>query len=97
MMSCFFFFLMSRRPPRSTRTDTLLPYTTLFRSIQRYRGADQQFDQNDGELGKAAEKGQGVGLWLGSRSVDPASVFWRQLSLIHGPPETSAEIGRAHV
>src|SRR3546814_14333476 len=29
-----FFFLMIRRPPRSTRTDTLLPYTTLFRSIR---------------------------------------------------------------
>src|SRR3546814_13990958 len=30
---CFkFFFLMIRRPPRSTRTDTLFPYTTLFRS-----------------------------------------------------------------
>src|SRR3546814_17800226 len=37
-MSCFvvfdyFFFLMIRRPPRSTRTDTLFPYTTLFRSV----------------------------------------------------------------
>src|SRR3546814_1325779 len=27
-----FFFLIKRRPPRSTRTDTLIPYTTLFRS-----------------------------------------------------------------
>src|SRR3546814_16043183 len=32
--SCWFFFLMIRRPPRSTRTDTLFPYTTLFRSVQ---------------------------------------------------------------
>src|SRR3546814_16499919 len=30
-----FFFLMIRRPPRSTRTDTLFPYTTLFRSNVR--------------------------------------------------------------
>src|SRR3546814_2725169 len=30
-----FFFLMIRRPPRSTRTDTLFPYTTLFRSRTR--------------------------------------------------------------
>src|SRR3546814_20551827 len=30
-----FFCLMIRRPPRSTRTDTLLPYTTLFRSLPR--------------------------------------------------------------
>src|SRR3546814_8228363 len=28
----YFVFLMMRRPPRSTRTDTLFPYTTLFRS-----------------------------------------------------------------
>src|SRR3546814_18305917 len=36
-MMCYcellFFFLMIRRPPRSTRTDTLFPYTTLFRSF----------------------------------------------------------------
>src|SRR3546814_5459708 len=32
-----FFFLMLRRPPRSTRTDTLFPYTTLFRSSTRPR------------------------------------------------------------
>src|SRR3546814_17884168 len=30
---CLLFFLMIRRPPRSTRTDTLFPYTTLFRSL----------------------------------------------------------------
>src|SRR3546814_13710670 len=36
MFMCFFFFffLMIRRPPRSTRTDTLFPYTTLFRSLR---------------------------------------------------------------
>src|SRR3546814_14215932 len=32
ILHSFFFFLMIRRPPRSTRTDTLFPYTTLFRS-----------------------------------------------------------------
>src|SRR3546814_21109561 len=32
-----FFCLMIRRPPRSTRTDTLFPYTTLFRSAGRVR------------------------------------------------------------
>src|SRR3546814_14140955 len=36
MSYVIFFFLMRRRPPRSTRTDTLFPYTTLFRS-NRYR------------------------------------------------------------
>src|SRR3546814_20933999 len=32
-----YFFLMIRRPPRSTRTDTLFPYTTLFRSHRFHR------------------------------------------------------------
>src|SRR3546814_9704061 len=39
LFSFFFsvFFLMIRRPPRSTRTDTLFPYTTLFRSHEYLR------------------------------------------------------------
>src|SRR3546814_15480495 len=32
LVLCCIFFLTIRRPPRSTRTDTLFPYTTLFRS-----------------------------------------------------------------
>src|SRR3546814_6062960 len=32
----YLFFLMIRRPPRSTRTDTLFPHTTLFRSPRRF-------------------------------------------------------------
>src|SRR3546814_1961656 len=38
----FFFFLMIRPPPRSTRTDTLFPYTTLFRSARRCRPDDHR-------------------------------------------------------
>src|SRR3546814_8868082 len=55
----FFFFLMIRRPPRSTRTDTLFPYTTLFRSQlvpggnQGYAGApvyrDRAMPAHDGQ------------------------------------------------
>src|SRR3546814_8062676 len=37
------FFLMIRRPPRSTRTDTLFPYTTLFRSIRILEVAEHTF------------------------------------------------------
>src|SRR3546814_5302324 len=47
----FLFFLMIRLPPRSTRTDTLFPYTTLFRS----NGPDQQ-DQRAG--GQRADTGR---------------------------------------
>src|SRR3546814_13115846 len=47
LLICIFciFFLMIRRPPRSTRTDTLLPYTTLFRS------RDQRFVITERGLG----------------------------------------------
>src|SRR3546814_12371465 len=38
----YLFFLMIRRPPRSTRTDTLFPYTTLFRSGEAVRPVDRQ-------------------------------------------------------
>src|SRR3546814_10836635 len=40
-MCCFLFFLMIRRPPRSTRTDTLFPYTTLFRSRAVFDAVEQ--------------------------------------------------------
>src|SRR3546814_19315480 len=40
-----FFFLMIRRPPRSTRTDTLFPYTTLFRSGGIWRLVDRGLQQ----------------------------------------------------
>src|SRR3546814_16398465 len=41
---CFFFFLMLRRPPRSTLTDTLFPYTTLFRSPRLFRNRRHRRD-----------------------------------------------------
>src|SRR3546814_3014639 len=37
---------MIRRPPRSTRTDTLFPYTTLFRSLRRLRESSRTREQN---------------------------------------------------
>src|SRR3546814_18904078 len=39
-MTVIFFFLMIRRPPRSTRTDTHFPYTTRFRSHRALREAE---------------------------------------------------------
>src|SRR3546814_846099 len=49
-----FFFLMIRRPPRSTRTDTLFPYTTLFRSLVTWRRHDVRWEACDDarELGR---------------------------------------------
>src|SRR3546814_17389102 len=45
-----FFFLMIRRPPRSTRTDTLFPYTTLFRSEDVPEPEVQSADVREDEL-----------------------------------------------
>src|SRR3546814_11433594 len=51
-MSCvlvdvsMFFLLMIRRPPRSTRTDTLFPYTTLFRSDRQGAGGEGARDHD---------------------------------------------------
>src|SRR3546814_3112091 len=42
LVICLFFCLMIRRPPRSTRTDTLFPYTTLFRSNGAGDGGDHR-------------------------------------------------------
>src|SRR6056297_3355798 len=41
-LTIFFFLLMIRRPPRSTRTDTLFPYTTLFRSTAGRTSSSQR-------------------------------------------------------
>src|SRR3546814_5835948 len=43
------FFLMIRPPPRSTRTDTLFPYTTLFRSARRQRRGGIAARDREGE------------------------------------------------
>src|SRR3546814_3217340 len=60
------FFLMIRRPPRSTRTDTLFPYTTLFRSSQvqapaagagRRGGADRRRARRRAGLPATAARG----------------------------------------
>src|SRR3546814_2167968 len=57
MIKCYFFFLMIRRQPRSTRTDTLFPYTTLFRSsnpLDHHRDALANADAHGGESVAAA-------------------------------------------
>src|SRR3546814_3833753 len=52
MLYVLFFFLMIRRPPRSTRTDTLFPYTTLFRS-NRYDLVLETFEDQGLDLPRA--------------------------------------------
>src|SRR3546814_5735539 len=50
---------MIRRPPRSTRTDTLFPYTTLFRSRRkRRRGPHEQGDTESFSLDRGHQRGR---------------------------------------
>src|SRR3546814_5148474 len=58
VLTLLLLFLMIRRPPRSTRTDTLFPYTTLFRSHQH----------GQGRLGDFAARGR----WLQVQGLDQA-------------------------
>src|SRR3546814_16938219 len=52
------FFLMIRRPPRSTRTDTLFPYTTLFRSRRTAPGTDPRMGKRAAGPGSSAAERQ---------------------------------------
>src|SRR3546814_14207341 len=63
MLFFCFFFLMIRRPPRSTRTDTLFPYTTLFRSPRNRRIRDHLAggDVVAAAVGQAGERDRGGG------------------------------------
>src|SRR2546422_3933150 len=54
-MTSFFFFLMIRRPPRST----LFPYTTLFRSA--HAGAQRDAERGEGVALERGERRAGVG------------------------------------
>src|SRR3546814_12895816 len=82
------FFVMIRRPPISTRTDTLFPYTTLFRSHRRTPAdrakrrdrppapfgqlAGTSLLQRSGYAGTGAETG-GRGAWRARRSEEHTS------------------------
>src|SRR3546814_11219998 len=86
-VTCFIFFLMIRRPPRSTRTDTLFPYTTLFRSVARF---DLPIPQNWTEKADA---------WLRKWNPDRPLMIYRPLVERTEWSGCAArnQIGRAHV
>src|SRR5256885_8920444 len=56
-MFLFFFFLMIRRPPRST----LFPYTTLFRSLRAGEALQVEIVDHEGDLDLAREVGHEEG------------------------------------
>src|SRR3546814_8890350 len=75
---------MRRRPPRSTRTDTLFPYTTLFRS-DLLSGAAPRLNGIDGDIRCGGEPVAGA--------IAAAHAMDQTLLPIQGPPGT----GKTHV
>src|SRR3546814_2088180 len=87
---------MIRRPPRSTRTDTLFPYTTLFRSLQRLALVREQLGAIEAERrarrAEAARQAAGEqpsgfqllarvhGLGLGTADLLDSEAFTRQFA-----------------
>src|SRR3546814_10585622 len=61
---------MIRRPPRSTRTDTLFPYTTLFRSRGLQRRLRRGGQHECGGEGERLEHGWGHGVFLACCGTD---------------------------
>src|SRR3546814_4945286 len=64
---------MIRRPPRSTRTDTLFPYTTLFRSLLRFSTAKRaelsEPDDVPRETVLTTRRGSDIGSAMTNRAV----------------------------
>src|SRR3546814_1105104 len=90
---------MIRRPPRSTRTDTLFPYTTLCRSqpeaaLQPLGGAQDAVDQ----LG-AVGRGEGERLAEHAQGHRAGPGFVAFVGQLHGPPgdvERAVELAALH-
>src|SRR3546814_19006212 len=78
--SCVF-FLMIRRPPRSTRTDTLFPYTTLFRSAYSNGRGQEMYRQYQDRLRTL-------------NACDFGDLLLHMLTILKRDRD---EIGRAHV
>src|SRR3546814_14937934 len=90
-----FFFLMIRRPPISTRTDTLFPYTTLFRSRSPGRIVLQQYFCRSGfsrEFLLQPPAYAGEATPITQPAPDPQAH-----TAAPAAPATSRQIGRAHV
>src|SRR3546814_19739918 len=99
---------MILRPPRSTRTYTLLPYTTLFRSHPLFRfdigrtshhAALVEFDPDEMVVGRRRPFGHAAPLLrrIDTDSAWPCSPSASASRTAAGPIRSSEEIGRAHV
>src|SRR3546814_11555765 len=102
MFFSLFFFLMIRRPPRSTRTDTLCPYTTLFRSI----GDDRLVDPMQQVLAKCRITGRLLAVeqavwrqrqrWRRADAAEPAMRQSLRLELFNQRDRKSTRLNSSH-
>src|SRR3546814_17865554 len=98
-MSVLFFFVMILRPPRSTRTDTLFPYTTLFRSALLHggrldRGQVQAWALNRFYYQSRIPMKDAA---IVSRAEDPGlRRAWRQRILDHDGDRKSTRLNSSH-
>src|SRR3546814_16773138 len=99
-----FFLLTNRPPPRSTLTDTLFPYTTLFRSAEIGRGDGRHHSdgvEHGGKLEQRVEHGDAKPPAAGALMNDdlPHEHGFRVVdkAIARYPAADLAKIGRAHV
>src|SRR3546814_11483283 len=102
----FVFFLMIRRPPRSTRTDTLFPYTTLFRAPAQGQDGPHRCDQKTSRQVSLPPLSRGrqlrlrrVGPWRAARELlggeVPVQQFVDHRIHMDGAAILAVEVGRA--
>src|SRR3546814_18467160 len=94
-----FFYLTVRQPPRSTRTDTLVPYPTLFRPSgpdPRSSVEDQRGVEGEGRDAPCTTGEQGVERLVEIGLGEPSGLLHGGLRL-PAPHQLHREIGRAHV
>src|SRR3546814_7162666 len=90
---------MLRRPPRSTRTDTLFPYTTLFRNVLLLNAMAAQFHFDAGDIADEAASGEVDPHILDISACDPFGLLDRFAHCLLGTfhvraiaaPHTSAD------
>src|SRR3546814_18742097 len=101
-----FFFLMKRRPPESKRTETIFPYTTLFRAqapgCRDVREWLRTKDEEHRECGLGADRVRSgrPGMGGGGAAARPGRMQGTSSALRRGrtlPEHGDDEIGRAHV
>src|SRR3546814_8275091 len=74
----FFFLLMIRRPPRSTRTDTLFPYTTLFRSLTVSSKSNEMYSTISGPMHVFRDRTKGY--HMAGESISHFQLFLQDLA-----------------